>query len=111
MFGGNFEYEDESGNKWSGLPYDPDSRLTDAAGSREQFNDLSNMSKDFGWSNWSDFYNDKLGLSNNNPEASRTPFLGSLVDLAIDLYGRGILDYSRFNMNGDYVEYEVDVDS
>lgn len=105
MFGGSYEYEDDNGNRWDGLGHDPDERF----GSND--NELARIGEENGWANWGDFYDDKLGLSGDDPSESRPPFLGEIDDLIKDLYDRGILDYTRFDFDGDYVNYEIDVDT
>lgn len=105
MFGGAYDYEDSNGQEWQGLPHDPNEDF----GSNDAY--LAEIGEQQGWATWSDFYEDKLGLSNDNPEASRPPYLGDIDGLIIDLYERGILDYALFEFNGDYIDYEIDVES
>lgn len=96
-----FDNERFESDEFGNVPYDPDSKPDGY---------LGEIFEDHGWVTWSDFYADHLGL-NGDPESSRPPSLGDIDDLIIDLHDRGILDYARFEFDGDYVDYEIDVDT
>lgn len=96
------EYIDDDGNNYGYVPYEPDEKPT---------GDLGDIFSDYGWSTWSDFYDDKLGLSNDDPDAQRPPLLGELEDVIRDFHDRGILDWAQFEFDGDYIDYEIDADT
>jgi hypothetical protein len=104
FFGGNFDYTDSNDNEWHNLPHDPD----DKPGG-----DMGEIFSDFGWSTWGDFYDDKLGLSDDN-QAQRPPILDpdGIDGVIRDFYGRGILDWAMFQFRADgFIDYTIDADT